>query len=396
VTQRPCLSAEELADFLRGVGAQDDKRHVASCDACTRRVSLLRRSLSAGAEPITDIVTEVDELVTTLLAAPRGTWWKRVLEPEYRRADIARRLLSLCVDARLRDRPLAVEFAKAATAIVDRLVRDVPETADLRFEAWKFYSAVLREAGRYAETEVAFTRAEAAAPATSDPELSQASMLLSRALFCAELDVWKPEEATALLDRAEPLFARHDASRLKDVVAVRGLLLFRAGDIRAAYERFSVVLETTPRADREGYLNALMNVTCVRVELRDINAEAEQSISLLIAENMALGRAVQVARARWMMGKLHVLRGNYDAAVDLMRAAMDEIGDSDSWIRIGLDTIEALLLARRDDEVQKLLPELAVTAITLDDREPSRRQFAYARTVQVRPRVSVKQDSHNR
>lgn len=91
-----------------------------------------------------------------LMAAPRHTWWKTVREDEYRRPDIARRLLSLAMDARLRDRLLAVDLSKAATTVVD--LCDSPGVEELRFEAWKFASTVLREAGRYAELPTAFLR----------------------------------------------------------------------------------------------------------------------------------------------------------------------------------------------------------------------------------------------
>ncbi len=93
------------------------------------------------------------------------------------------------MDARLRDRPVAVDLAKAATTIVD--LCDSPDMAELRFEAWKFSSAILREAGRYAELPTAFLKAAEAAPTTSNPELAHASVLLSRALYYSEPDIWK-------------------------------------------------------------------------------------------------------------------------------------------------------------------------------------------------------------
>ncbi len=384
MTHRPCLSAEEIANCIRGAGTDDSLRHVDECEACARRVSFVRRIRAAGLRPIADVTGEVDGLVANLLAAPRKTWWKIVQEPEYRRAEVARRLLSLGVNARLRDRQLAVDLAKAATTIVDRLVRSVHDVADLRFEAWKFASAVFREAGRYTDTESAFVSAEEAARVASDPEVAQASVLLSRALFCAEPDVWKPEEATALLDRAECVFARRDAARMQAALTTRALLLFRSGDTEAAREIFRIVLAETPKTDRESYLNALSNLMSAKVELREKDVDVEEAIAFLIEENTALGRTVQVARARWMMGRVQVVRGEYSAAVDLLKAAMVDIGDSDSSIRIGMDTIEALLLAERHEEVFILLRELASAAVAIDEREPSRRRYAYSRN----PRVS--------
>lgn len=381
---RSCLSSEAMADLVRGTGTEEDQQHSIECATCARRVSLLRRIRSAGPGPLAEAVDEVEELVARLLAAHRGSWWRVVKEREYRRPEVARRLLRLGVDARLRDPSLAVDLAKATTTIADSLA-DTEGVADLRFEAWKFSSAVLREAGRYEETGVAFVRAEEAAQATSDPELAQASVLLSRALFCAERDIWRPDEATALLDRAESVFSRRDPARMQALLTARGFLLFRTGTMAAAREVFRAVLERTSRADRESYLNALSNFIAPRIELREAAVDVEQSIALLIEENAALGRSAQVARARWMMGRVHVIRGDYDAAIDPLRTAMVRIGDDDSFIRFGLDTIEALLLADRHHEAFELARELATVAVALEQREPTRRHglttqvFAYLR-----------------
>jgi tetratricopeptide (TPR) repeat protein len=375
MTHRPCLSAEEIANAIRGFRTDDSQRHVSECEACTRRVALLRRVREAGLAPIADVTSEVDALIAKLLAAPRSTWWKVVLEPEYRRTDVARRLLSMGVDARLRDRHLAVDFTRAATRIVDSLApADIHEVADLRFEAWKFLSVVLRETGRYSEAEAAFLSAGAAALATSDPELAETSVLLSRALFCAEPDVWKPEEAATLLDRAERvLVARGDPVRIQAALTARAFLLFRSGNPRAACEKFTELLDATPKSDHENYLSALNNVMWVRVELHEVDSEVEQAIAFLIDTNVALGRAVPAARARWMMGRVCRIRGDYGEAVERLRAEMVTVGDSDSSIRVGLDALESLLLDERHQEAFRLARELASVAVALDLREPSRR-----------------------
>jgi tetratricopeptide (TPR) repeat protein len=382
---RPCLSSDAMADLVRGTATEEDQRHSIECPTCARRVSLLRRIRSAGPGPLAEALDEVEELVTRLLAADRGIWWRVVKETDYRRPEVARRLLRLGVDARLRDRPLAVDLAKAATTIMDSLTGSVPQVADLRFEAWKFSSAVLREAGRYAETEVALVRADEAAQTASDPDLAQASVLLSRALLCAEPDYWSPQEAVALLDRVDSVFSKRDPVRMQAALTARAFLLFRSGDLRVAREKFAILVETTPRANPESYLDALSNLMWVCVELREQDAEIAQTIAFLINENLVLGRTVQVARARWMLGRVNVSRNEYEAAIDLLRSAMTAIGDSDSSIRVGVDTIEALLLAGRHREAFEFARELATTAVTLEQLEPSRRHqltaqvFAYLR-----------------
>jgi hypothetical protein len=91
-----------------------------------------------------------------------------------------------------------------------------------------------------------------------------------------------------------------------------------------------------------------------------------------------------------MMGRVHVIRCDYDAAIELLRTAMVTIGDDDSSIRFGLDTIEALLLADRHHEAFELARKLAAAAVALEQREPSRRHglttqvFAYLREAALR------------
>jgi tetratricopeptide (TPR) repeat protein len=366
-----CLPAEAIADLVRGIATAEDEQHGNGCEACRRRVALVRRIAAAGLARVAEIAGEVDDLVGRLLAAPRAAWWKVVREPEFQRADVARRLLSLAVDARLRDRALAVALTKAATTIVDAV--DDREAAELRFEAWKFSSAVLREAGRYAELPEAFMRAEEAARTTANPELAQASVLLSLALFYAEPDVWRPDEAAALLDRAELVFARCDMARMHALRTAHALLLFRSGDMCAAREAFASLLTMTPETDRETYLYALINLMWVRVELCEAGTDIEQALALIIKENKAAGRTVPVARTHWLLGRVNLLRGEYDRAAEVLNGAMETIGDSDSSIRMGLDAIQALLLADRYREAYTLARELASAAVALDRREPSRR-----------------------
>lgn len=372
-----CLSAEAIADLIRGASTDEEARHVQACPACSRRVGLLRRVVSAGVDQVAQSVAEVDDLIRGLMDAPRKTWWRIVRTDEYERADVARRLLTLAIDARLRDPVLSIDYSTAAAAVADQLASEVP---DLRFETWKFLSAVLRESGRFAETEAALQRAEAAAATTSEPEMSRASVLLSRALYNAEPDVWRPDEAATQLDQAEQIFAADNTAKQQAVLTARGMLLYRLGDLRAASRIFTQLLDATTRANREAYLNALSNLAWAQVELREVDGTVADSIDLLIDENLALGRTVQVVLALWMKARITAARGHYDEAVELFTAAMAQASDSDTYIRVGLDATETLLLAERHQEALQVARELAGAAMTLDQQEPSRRR---ALTAQV-------------
>ena len=378
-----CLTADEIADLARGIATADEEHHLDRCGSCRQRVTLLRRIAAAGVGRIAEVAGEVDDLVDRLLDAPRATWWKIVRQADYQRGDVARRLLALAIDARLKDRTLAVALAKAATAIVDSLPdRDA---AELRFEAWKFSSAILREAGRYSELPEAFRKAEAAARSTANPELADASLCLSRALLYAEPDIWRPDEASGLLDRAERVFAERDKARVLAVLTTRAFLLFRSGDLASASKLFAMLVDATSSNSDQGHLDALANWLAVQIELREAGSNIEQTLGYLLKEHRRAGRTVQIARARWMMGRLHVVRGEYHEAIESLREAMDQIDDSDASLRIGLDTVEALLLADSYHDAYTLAHGLASAAVALDQREPTRRHnlttqvFAYLR-----------------
>jgi tetratricopeptide (TPR) repeat protein len=387
VNQLGCFSAEELVGAVHGELPEDRAQHLNSCGTCANRLVMLQRVELAGPEVIGDTISEVDALVARLLVIPRDAWWRTLTERDYQRPDLVRRLVALADDASLSDRKMAVAFVAAATRLVDSLSRerDRNDVAELRFETWKFASALLREAGKYDLTEVALATAESAARLVSNPEVAQASVLFSRALLYAEPDVWKPDKAKRLLDQSEAVFVRRDPARKRSVRIARAFLLYRSGDLDAARSAFSEILEATAATDREGYLNALTNLMFARIDLGEQDEDVRGSVELLIAEYTRLGQTVHVARARWLMGKVHRLRGRLDESIDLLRSAMDDIGNRDSAIRVGLDLLETLLLAERYAAAVSLSRELAAEAVALDRSEPSRSRsltaavFAYAR-----------------
>ena len=182
-------------------------------------------------------------------------------------------------------------------------------------------------------------------------------------------------EAEALLDQAEVVFAaRAHVGRMVSVLTARAFLLFRSGDVQGSRRVFEAVLDATSKADRGAHLDALSNLMWVRVELREADSGVEREVQRLMDENSAMGRTVQVARARWMMARIKVVLGRYDEAVELFGRAANDIADGDASIRIGLDAAEALLLGGRLSESQKLARELASTGVALDQREPTRRR----------------------
>jgi tetratricopeptide (TPR) repeat protein len=379
VNARGCLSAEEIGGLIHAEGSPEVQLHLLDCAACRQQVSLVRRLSSAGIDPIREVLQEMDDLLARLMATPRHFWWRVVKEPEFRRADVARFILTRVLDARLRDPRLALDLANAATAIVDAL--PATEAGAVRFDAWMYTASLLRERARYGDAERALVRAEDASRNASDAELALASIWLARALLSAEPDVWKPAEAEVFLKQAEAVFAaRGDRGRIAGVLTARAFLLFRSGDLHASRRLFASLLNVTSVTEHEAHLIALSNLVAVRVELREADSEVEEALQQLIDENRAIGRAVQVARACWMMGRINVVRGRYVEAIQLFRRATEDIADGDASIRIGVDLVEALLLDGRHSDGLLVARELASAAVALDRREPTRRR---ALTTQV-------------
>lgn len=379
-----CLTAKELVDALLQRSEDRAQRHLVRCRACDRRLSLVRRVAAAGGDEIVDAVGEVRALITRLLTTPRHRWWRTLQAPEYHRPDVVQRLATLADATGLSDRALSVALIDAATRLVTSLSDDVQGIGDLRFETWKLASALFREAGRYEDTERALERAARASLGTSDPGTADAYVLFYRALLFSEPDVWRPDEAGELLDGAEPVFGRSEIRR-QALLTARATLLYRQGDFRGALALYQAIFVATPEEDHKGRLNHLSNVLMTRVDLGEADEEVQQQLIFLIEENAALGRAVQVARARWFLGRALRPWGEFGASASLLRAAMADIGDSDSAVRIGLDLMETLLLDERHDAALLLARNLAADAAALDKREPTRRRtltaevLAYAR-----------------
>ena len=383
---RGCLSADELVAAIHHELPDEAAEHLGSCRICTQRARLLERAALVEVTPIDEVMEEVDSLVARLLVASRDEWRRIAGHPQYRRAEVVIRLMTVADDASRRNKKEAVALIRVATRIVNRLPPDLAGVDDLRFETWKLASALLREAGEYAYVELALEEAERAARTASDPELAEASVLFSRALLYAEPDVWQPEEAASLLDRAEQVFAnRGDTERRRAVLTTRAFLLYRSGDCRAARTAFAEIVSITPPQPRPNYLIALTNLTAARLACSEADVQVEESLEILMKEYEARGLRVHLARARWLMGDLRRLRGEYDRAVDLYRSARSDVGDADSSIRAGLRLLETLILAGRHAEALPLAHALAAETVTLDRREPSRRRshiaavLAYAR-----------------
>lgn len=374
-----CVSAEVLARIAEGDSLVDpkDQQHAQECKACSRQVAFLRECIAAGIDEIDDEASEVDALLAEFRTEHRCMSHRIVGDVRFHRPAFVRRLLALALFARESDTRLALSYSKAATGIVEVLARGQLDLADLRFDAWRYHSMLLREMGRYDPCREAFVTADEAAASATDPELSQAIILLSRALLAIEPDVWDPEEGRALLDRAERVFARRDPDRLTTTKTTRGMLAIRAGDASAAATIFAEVLAATPRDDEGAHADALGNYLWAAVHAGRADEDIARRVEALERIDERRGGHLNVLRDRWMRGLLDLSFGHLAESVALLRDTMrgfEAKGHTDTSIRVGLDAVRALITAERYDECTDLARDLASRAIGLDQREPTRRR----------------------
>lgn len=388
----PAIAAAYVSDELDPAAEADVQEHLAGCVACRDCVAILRRIFAAGSA-VAEAIEEVGSLVERLLSEPDHRWPLLANEPEYHRWDVVRRLLALAVEERERNTRRAAQMARTAGAIAELLPDHEHGVHDLRFEAAKLESALLREAGRYTECRAALERADRAADRVRDVRLARAAVFLSRALICAEPDIWEPEEALELLDAAERVYRqRRNPERLRAALTVRGMVLFRMGRAAEARARFEEVLERTQSSDELAYADAHANLAQALLETGDFTA-AERSVKIATTANMRHGRPVDKARNIAVEARLQQSLDNHEEAVRHAEHAMHEFescNSSDEAVRAGLIAVQSLLVLQEDDRARLLTIRLAEKSADLDQREPSRRRaltaqaFAYLRQLAVR------------
>ena len=331
---------------------------------------------------IRDCLIELDALLAELKAEPPHRWPLLAGEPRFRRTDFAHRLITAGLDARWKNPAEAIDLTEAAAKITDLLQDDDPQLAEIRFQAWKYHSALLRESGRYDECRAALARATEAAAQVQDVEMADAAIVFSRALLASEPDVWRPEEAAALLDVVDEIFARRSHERWLAARSARGTLLYRLAD-PACVGVYEQVLDETPESDRAAWLEALANIIVGRIECGDSSQDIDDQLATVEMHHRRANERSRVARDHWFRGKLLRLRHEHERAVQILQQSIveyQELADYDAAVRVGIDTVASLIALERYETATELTRTLAEWSVRLDLNEPSRRR---ALTAQV-------------
>lgn len=387
MTPRGCLSPQTAACLVRGeaeAGVREAAElHLRACRRCRERVDLLLRIASADPEDVHKAVSEVVAVTAALLAEPEHRWPLLAREAPYCRAEVAGRLLALALDERERDLRRAAQMALAAAKIADVFAATDAERAGLQFETWKTHSFLLREIGRFQECLAALARAEEAGERVRDPELARASIWHSRALILSEPEVWQPEEALALLDRAEEVYARRDPERWLRTITTRGMVHCRAGELESAKTLFEAVRAGTPRADEVAYADAQSRLAIVLLDVGDI-AAAEELQEQVTRFDTSHGRTVNLAHDRAVEARIARARGEHERAAALAVEAMarfERLGMGDTAVRSGLTAVYSYVALEDHDRALLLCRTLVERSTALDQREPKRRRTLTATAI---------------
>jgi hypothetical protein len=370
-----CPGPEELASYADGSGSIEVRTHVESCRRCATRLRFLAAP-DGERGLVEEAAREAEASVRRLLSEPPHRWPLLAGADEFRSVAVAHRLLRVAIETReAGDLRTAVAAADAVTVIADAETVDHFDAAELRFDAWKYRSAFLRELGDYEAAKAAFAHADDASAFVADPVLARASIALARAMLCAEPDVWQPEEAAALLDGAERVFAARRDERLRAARTVRAMLLLRSGDAAFARAIFENVLAAVPSVDEPARADALANVLAAAVEMADWDL-AERIQPQVAAINRRLGRTIHSARDRWEEARIARGRNDHAGAVHAASQASREfeaLGMVDDAIRAGLIAVYSLAVEGELDAALELNRSLVEKAIALDRKQPSRR-----------------------
>lgn len=385
------LSEETLMDYADDPASVADRssveEHLSGYSECWSAVDTYRQIASAmgdeetwwaaevwedhGASAVRDFVarieaedSEADRLLDPFLDSPYL----------FLKANIARRkrchtggvVRLLCNTARDqvdRDPPFALALAETACVIADSLPDDYYPAAavnELRGTAWKEYSTACRVSQRFEAAYDALARAERAYRRTIDPDMSLATVSLTRALV-----LWEQERYTEALPLAR--WAAAEFSRLRRTVKyfeakeAEATILHRMGDVDAACETYRAAFELADElADAEMKARAARNLGIAHRDRGDIGMASKYLlVALQLYESLEMRALVVITR--WSIARLSLAAGNAsDAARRLPEIVADltalEMRADAAYAH--LDLVQALLALGQFEELESVCSDL--------------------------------------
>ena len=301
-----------------------------------------------------------ERFVDGLLESPRESWMSRLAAHRQSwNAGVVRRLLAVMPRA-LDTMPAdAVEIAALAVAVAEELdtASNRPDTiARLRGAAWRERAYALLYVGRYAEADVACTRADEEFSVCAVDEYDRARVGIVRALIDRLRE--RPASALAAAKASEATFAFFDdqsrtaAAALSQVHVLYSLHRFE--------EAHGILLGLERRLSRSGDIAAHAGVLanlgfCAGKLGRIEEAIGHHEMAAVLMED--LENHTEVVRQRWNVASLLASQGRFDVALARfgdVRREFERIGMTMPAVLAGLDMAEIYLFRGETTEVEEI------------------------------------------
>jgi tetratricopeptide (TPR) repeat protein len=309
---------------------------------------------------------EAERLLSSVLAQPfRFHVAKLVLRQALYTGGVVR-LLCQRAHEECHNEPLfALNLAEAATIFAERLPDDyypAEGVYELRGTAWKEYATACRYLGRFRDALAALVRAEGAYWHLLQPTIGVGAVELVRAIV-----FWRMEQYDQALEaarRSADLFVSVcDTARYLSSKEVEAVILHRKGDFEAARAAYVTLYEAGSNVgDADMVARAAQNLGTLFVERGDVGEASRCFLEALqLAEGLML--KARAARARWCIGWVALVAGDFSGAEKRLRASELEIaalGMADDVDSVKLHLAEAILMQGRFEEVELLAAGLVI------------------------------------
>lgn len=379
----PHYDEEALIALLDRPRSISNDEHVSSCETCSSVLDSYRSIIETLGEkpvwnfgrtlgePVKKTITalraaaasmrsedeQAESLFAELTAGPREEWMPRLVgDAKFRTAAVARRLLVAAEAVAFKSPADDVEMARLATEIADQLDRTIDPAAIARLRgcAWREVAWALNYAGESAAALEAIAAAEACFDEVpvSDHEIGR--LELTRALVLRALDRL-PDGLRAVRCASKLLTKVGDYDRVRVARSIEAYLLYRAGDLRAALQRWHALKdEIAPEDPMRG--GVLHNIALVYRELGDVEP-ALQYLREAADAFAQSGSTTNVLKARWSLGNLLKSQQRFERAEQVFRdviGGFEELQMREDVVLARLDLAEVLIIGKRFNEAAEI------------------------------------------
>ena len=387
----------------------EDVPHLDECEQCREFVEAAGAAVRVfrdRSELEVAVRAEIDALIAD---QPPHRWRSTlIIEPSMRRSVVVRDLLRRADEQYGSTPHKAVELTDAAVAICDAMVASgYPPAPELRFEALKEHSTLLRRVGVLDEALNVLGRAWTVVAETKDRGLYHAIISLCTAIIYAEPDLANFDEALHLAGEAAAVFdVSGDERRALIARHTEAYVLVQKERFAAAAALLHGVVVEIADAGGTKRDSALAHALLAQA-LLNLGSFGEAIDHARVAEHrhgeggdtLDAARAAHVAaRAMAYMGHFAEVREEFTRTADIVFTA----GMFDVWCLMRLDYIAAALADDEGADVRADAEAVARVAMTVANKDTTqRRKFAaeaceYLRRIAIRDTLTLEVANHVR